>query len=1003
MRTYEHRSCPASVESNGTETSLQPEAAAEMTTLLQGRGGQIESCRRHLEDLGEGHGSVVLVRGPACTGKSRLVGEMVTLARQRGVTVAACAIGSRAPEGPLQPILSALRACLSTGPPGAGDDRTERQVPSDELSRLRAMLGELTRISPVLVCLDNVQRAAPELVRVLRAVVPDSSAEPVMWVLSGTDVPDSPGFETLTEAMLAAGAAVLNLPPTPGAAKAQEADAGGVVSSPSVAALPRQGDGLPGEPVAPDCTVGDVRGLSLAAGCARPVDGDPPDPPSDWAERALGQVSPRTRLMLEVAAVLGHAFEIADVAKVLRCPVAALVPGVREGLQAGLLVDRGVLTFSHDRTHRAVYQSITPALRRALHTEVALTLLDDRPDAAVAGLSMRDGAAVEALERAAQDVEVAAPRVAARLQLLALAVASAEDRRRPASVLHTVRNLARAGHAAQAQALAAAALSGALPSEVQAQLHLQMATTLLEDGHEEEALQHTTAALGLADVPDWLRSSLLAIRSSAHCALGDAASALVSGRTAVTLARRSDKRLAACQALLAMSEAEQMSGHLVRSLHRASQAVEVAVSGPVEVRGLQPQWSHGRTLMLLDRVKEAWVSFEAGRREEERVGSGGTVTLGHACRASWMLQLGDLEQASTESQAGLTSAEELGTWEPVPQLYAVLAEVATHRGELDRAETLVRRGAVRGSRGTQVGLSLNWATALLEEERGEPGKAWTELAVVLRLLPDRLQGLLADPMAGARLTRLAMKVGDTQGALSALTATERLAALNPGVATIVASAALARGMVHGDAAALQEGVTLLRSSDRPIVRAWACETASVHLTPPWNPLRRSLLEEARAEYEQVGATGSVARVCHELVSVPAPRAPEGTTIQEADWESLTSAELRIVKEVSQGLTNRQVARCLSVSQNTVESHLKHIYPKLGIHSRVQLALMVVTTESRRVLPPRSHRDVRRPVVPWSPASQLPAVVGPTSSRPPDGEETSGRRDAPAGSTRPASR
>jgi DNA-binding CsgD family transcriptional regulator len=210
-------------------------------------------------------------------------------------------------------------------------------------------------------------------------------------------------------------------------------------------------------------------------------------------------------------------------------------------------------------------------------------------------------------------------------------------------------------------------------------------------------------------------------------------------------------------------------------------------------------------------------------------------------------------------------------------------------------------------------------------------------------------------------------------------------------------------MVHGDAAALQEGVTLLRSSDRPIVRAWACETASVHLTPPWNPLRRSLLEEARAEYEQVGATGSVARVCHELVSVPAPRAPEGTTIQEADWESLTSAELRIVKEVSQGLTNRQVARCLSVSQNTVESHLKHIYPKLGIHSRVQLALLVVTTESRRVLPPRSHRDVRRPVVPWSPASQLPAVVGPTSSRPPDGEETSGRRDAPAGSTPPAFR
>jgi DNA-binding CsgD family transcriptional regulator len=72
------------------------------------------------------------------------------------------------------------------------------------------------------------------------------------------------------------------------------------------------------------------------------------------------------------------------------------------------------------------------------------------------------------------------------------------------------------------------------------------------------------------------------------------------------------------------------------------------------------------------------------------------------------------------------------------------------------------------------------------------------------------------------------------------------------------------------------------------------------------------------------------------------RAPHETAIHRADWQSLTSAELRIVEEVSRGLTNREVASCLFVSQNTVESHLKHIYPKLGIHSRTQLALMVAT-------------------------------------------------------------
>jgi DNA-binding NarL/FixJ family response regulator len=96
------------------------------------------------------------------------------------------------------------------------------------------------------------------------------------------------------------------------------------------------------------------------------------------------------------------------------------------------------------------------------------------------------------------------------------------------------------------------------------------------------------------------------------------------------------------------------------------------------------------------------------------------------------------------------------------------------------------------------------------------------------------------------------------------------------------------------------------------------------------------------EYERVGATGCAAHACDELQSAPVVRAPHETAIHRPDWQSLTSAELRIVDEVTRGLTNREVASCLFVSQNTVESHLKHIYPKLGIHSRMQLALMVAT-------------------------------------------------------------
>jgi len=55
------------------------------------------------------------------------------------------------------------------------------------------------------------------------------------------------------------------------------------------------------------------------------------------------------------------------------------------------------------------------------------------------------------------------------------------------------------------------------------------------------------------------------------------------------------------------------------------------------------------------------------------------------------------------------------------------------------------------------------------------------------------------------------------------------------------------------------------------------------------------------------------------------------------WESLTRAELDVVRLVSEGLGNKEVAARLFVSPRTVQAHLTHIYTKLGLTSRVQLA------------------------------------------------------------------
>jgi predicted ATPase/class 3 adenylate cyclase/DNA-binding NarL/FixJ family response regulator len=55
------------------------------------------------------------------------------------------------------------------------------------------------------------------------------------------------------------------------------------------------------------------------------------------------------------------------------------------------------------------------------------------------------------------------------------------------------------------------------------------------------------------------------------------------------------------------------------------------------------------------------------------------------------------------------------------------------------------------------------------------------------------------------------------------------------------------------------------------------------------------------------------------------------------WGSLTPTEREVVRLVSEGLPNKDIAARLFISSRTVESHLTHVYTKLGLTSRVQLA------------------------------------------------------------------
>jgi DNA-binding CsgD family transcriptional regulator len=85
------------------------------------------------------------------------------------------------------------------------------------------------------------------------------------------------------------------------------------------------------------------------------------------------------------------------------------------------------------------------------------------------------------------------------------------------------------------------------------------------------------------------------------------------------------------------------------------------------------------------------------------------------------------------------------------------------------------------------------------------------------------------------------------------------------------------------------------------------------------------------------ADSSYAKTTYPLATVPRRR----TAVWSDPWRTLTDAELRIAELVAGGLTNKNIAEYLNLSPHTVDAHLKHIYTKLNIHSRVELTVLAL--------------------------------------------------------------
>ena len=132
--------------------------------------------------------------------------------------------------------------------------------------------------------------------------------------------------------------------------------------------------------------------------------------------------------------------------------------------------------------------------------------------------------------------------------------------------------------------------------------------------------------------------------------------------------------------------------------------------------------------------------------------------------------------------------------------------------------------------------------------------------------------------------------------------------------------------------------TFLHSSPRPLLYAAAAEDAGVELA------RTDRGEEALGQlnaafdtYLHHEAVADARRVGRELRRLGVQRRIVSQPRAKAGWDSLTDSELKVVKLIAQGATNRSVAEQLRVSPHTVRAHLRNAFAKLGVSSRVELS------------------------------------------------------------------
>jgi len=882
-------------------------------------------------------------------GKSRLLAEVAAMARRLSIRVG---VGVADPGDSVVQLFTLMEALFAGPSPilrraGLRDAHTSLEQRYWLLEDLEALLERAALEAPLLVCLDDLQWADTGTAAALRALPARLATVPVAWVVASRPGQGSPEIRSAMDRLEREGAEKIVLGPLDQAGVAQLA--ADVLQAKPGRALLKMAERAGGSPFLLVELLSGLREEELVrveSGRAELVESRLPHRVSESMRRRLERMSDPARKVATVAAALGRRFSLSDLAAMLDASPSGLLVPVEELIHADLLAERDdKLCFGHDLIFEAVRASVPLSVRRALDRQAAAVLLAagalpvEVATQLAASAEPGDEVAITTLMKAAEALGATDPGAAADLSQRALELAPRQHPLRGPLVAETAVWLhAAARRGEEAKAFADTALRDVLPAAQEAEVRLSIAGmfAISPDVRAETGRQ----ALAVPGLPGSLRARHLAVLFHNLVTAGrliEARAVLVEARTAVQ-----ECHDVAGQFVLELAEAglTYADGRFGPALELVEAALRSSLSVSDDTRGhLTRQWRCD-VLTALDRLDESLQMATENVTAAQRDRQGWALAVFEAGRGRQLLQMGRLPDAAAV-------LEEHFTPDAAHQVVSVLdaagvsalGRVALHTGDrgLARQATEIAHVMLDQSVPSVRGHAA-WVLALQAMADGDPPGAHRWLCALGE--DERMSILPLFPMDvadEARLVRIALAAQDHELAVHAVASAQRRSALNPDIRSLAAAAAHADGLLQHSQQCLAEAVELFEGGPRPLALASALEDLGA-ITVKNGDTHHAVDAFSRALelYAHAGAAWDAGRVRDRLRALGVRRRLVSARRPGRGWAAMTDSELAVARLVAQGLSNREVAERLFVSPHTVSGHLRHVFTKLHVNSRVEL-------------------------------------------------------------------